>query len=300
MNDIIDIAIIGADIAGLTASIAAYFYNPDLKIEIFGHPYNSTLSKKGIIENVPGSQFEGVRKIEEVLKQLEQYEIPVFREDIHSIDKIKEGFKLNLENKIKISKTIILALDLSEQKYTIDGEEKLEYKGVSHCAICDGALYRGKKVVIIGNDNHAAKGALFLKQYCRKVTILAKEELKCDKLYNKRIQESQNITLVTGADVQAIVGQMKVEEIRYTVNEEEKTMRTDGVFIELKKYPDLSLLDPLGIKFDDEGYIVTNHKNQSSIEGMFVAGVLNKREDYIVILAGDGYVAGFNAAKYLD
>lgn len=324
----IDLVIIGSGLTGLSAAIAAYSKNPDLKVKLFGIPYNTITAKKGTIDTIPGIEsVVGVDYIVQILGQIEKFNneyissfssseeqndnlemkgkrIEIEEEKISKIKKEEENFVLVTEEGETIrAKAVILAYDLPELKGAIKGEEEFESQGLSYCAVCDGALFRGKKVCIIGKDNFAARGALFLRKYCRKVTVICPSStLDIDKRFMKKLEKSPNVKIKYGIDLSKVevVGTQFVTGIKFVEDGEEKELSVNAVFIELKDKPDLSMLKELDIKINEEGFLVTNSKKETTIPGIFAAGVITGEEDYCAILMGEGYKAGINAVNYIN
>ncbi|MHA2256329.1 MAG: NAD(P)/FAD-dependent oxidoreductase [Candidatus Heimdallarchaeaceae archaeon] len=177
VSDNCDIAIIGSGLTGISAAVAAYAGNPDLTIKLFGIPFDSNTAKKGEIENIPGiNKVVGVDFIQQLVDQVESLNteftqnektgsaLEITHEMVKSVSRKEKGFVVTTEEKSVEANAIIISTGLPELKHTIKGEDDFVHKGVSHCAVCDGALYRGKRVAIIGKGNFAARGALFLRK----------------------------------------------------------------------------------------------------------------------------------------
>jgi len=334
-NETCDLAIIGSGLTGLSAAIAAYCKNPDITIKIFGIPFDSNTAKKGEIENIPGtSKVVGVDFIQQLIEQVQslnsefihdkitsedvegiphedisseiKQDFPILdftNEMVKSISKSEKGFKIITEQQIIETKTVIVSTGLPELKHTIKGEDEFVNKGVSHCAVCDGALFRGRKVVIIGMGNFVARGALFLRKYCKKITLLCpNDNLGCDKRFLKKLNASSNIKIKNNIDLDSIeiYGNQTVEGLKYQEESEIKELSINGVFIELKDKPDLSILGDLNIEETEEGFIKTQANNSTNLNGLFAAGTIRGEMDYIPILMGDGYKTGIYAINYLE
>ncbi len=330
-----DLAIIGSGLTGLSAAIAVYCKNPELKIKIYGIPFDSNTAKKGEIENIPGiHKIVGVDFIQQLVEQVQSLNLEFTQEKIGSehkegtpkeeiMEKIKQEFPiLEITNELVKSisrsdksfniitdqhsietRSVIIATGLPELKHTIKGEDEFVHKGVSHCAVCDGALFRGKKVVIIGRGNFVARGALFLRKYCRKITLLCpNDSLDCDKRFLRKLDLSSNVAVKYNIDLDGIeiYGNQTVEGLRYQEENEMKELSVNGVFIELKDKPDLSYLSSLNIELTEEGFIKTQPNNSTSVKGLYAAGTVKSELDYAPILMGDGYKTGIFVAEYLE
>ncbi|MHA1202951.1 MAG: NAD(P)/FAD-dependent oxidoreductase [Candidatus Heimdallarchaeaceae archaeon] len=320
-----DIAIVGPGLTGLSAAIAIYSRNTDLKIKLFGIPFDSNTSKKGEIENIPGfEKIVGVDLIQKIIDQLGKLNsesvqkedksdslallddtspIQSISDDVKAVNKLESGFEVITDENKYVSKAVILSTGLPELKNTIKGEELFVHKGVSHCAVCDGALFRGRKAVIIGTGNFIARGTLYLRKFCRKITVLCQDDqLGCDLRFLKKIEATPNIKLNYNINFETveIVGTNVVQGIKFIKEGEEKEISTDVVFIELKDKPNLDYLQSLNLSIDQEGYIQTVQNNETSTKGVFAAGTIRGEIDYAPILIGDGYKAGIQAVEYLE
>jgi thioredoxin reductase (NADPH) len=320
-----DLAIIGAGVTGLSAALAAYSRNPELKIKLFGIPFDSNTAKKGEIENIPGfERVVGVDLIQKITGQLGRLNAEYFQsedktdafdlldskasiqnisDNVKTLNKINNGFEIVTDEQKFIAKSVILSTGLPELKNTIKGEEDFLHKGVSHCAVCDGALFRGKKAVIIGTGNFIARGALYLRKFCRKITVLCPEsELGCDKRFTKKIEKSPNIKLNFEVNLNEveIFGSSMVQGIRYHKDGESKEISADVVFIELKDKPNLEYANNIGLNVNKLGYILTNENNSTNVQGVFAAGTAKGEIDYAPVLIGDGYKAGIYAVNFLE
>ncbi|MFW9852686.1 MAG: NAD(P)/FAD-dependent oxidoreductase, partial [Candidatus Thorarchaeota archaeon] len=229
--------------------------------------------------------------------------LDITNEMVKSVSKSEKGFNLTTDQQTIETKAIIVSTGLPELKHTIKGEDEFVHKGVSHCAVCDGALFRGRKVAIIGTGNFVARGALFLRKYCRKTTVLCPDTtLGCDKRFQKKLDASPNVTVKCDIDLKGIeiYGNQTVEGLRYQEESETKELSVNGIFIELKDKPDLSYLNSLNIELKEEGFIKTKPDNSTNVKGLYAAGTVKGEFDYAPILMGDGYKTGIYVAEYLD
>jgi len=334
-NDKCDLTIIGSGLTGLSAAIAVYCKNPEVKIKIYGIPFDSNTAKKGELENIPGiNKTIGVDFIQQLVEQIQNFNLEfthdkvnsehqegitkeeniygvksdfpildITNEMVKSVSKSENGFSVTTNQKTIETKAIIVSTGLPELKHTIKGEDEFVHKGVSHCAVCDGALFRGRKTAIIGTGNFVARGALFLRKYCKKITILCPDTtLGCDKRFQKKLDASPNVTIKYDVDLKKteIYGNQTVEGLRYQEGGEIKELSVNGVFIELKDKPDLSYFSSLNIELTEEGFIKTQPNNSTNVKGVYAAGTVKGEFDYAPILMGDGYKTGIYVAEYLE
>lgn len=309
-----DLAIIGSGLTGMSAALAAYSRNPQQIIKIFGIPFDSNTAKKGEIENIPGiNKVVGVDYIQQIITQIENLsaeftkedepnKLEFINEDVTTLAKNDAHFQLITDSRNIEAKAVIISTGLPELKHTIKGEDEFVHKGVSHCAVCDGALFRGRKVAIIGEGNFVARGALFLRKYCRKVTVICQNStLDSDDRFLKKLSKSEKISLKFNIDLESveIFGSQNVEGLKFQEDGENRELTINAVFVELKDKPDLTFLKDITLDITENGYIIKNAKNTTSVEGIFTAGSISGEMDYIPILMGDGYKAGISATEYL-
>jgi len=309
-----DLAIVGSGLTGMSAALAAYNRNPNQIIKIFGIPFDSNTAKKGEIENIPGiNKVIGVDYIQHIISQIENLnaefskedesnKLEFINEDVTSIAKNETHFQLITDSRNIEAKAIIISSGLPELKHTIKGEDEFVHKGVSHCAVCDGALFRGKKVAIIGDGNLVVRGALFLRKYCRKVTVICPNPtLDADNRFLKKLSKSQNVSFKYSIDLETleIFGSQIVEGLKFLEDGENRELTVNAVFVEMKDKPDLTFLKDISLDITEAGYIIKNAKNATNIEGIFTAGSISGEMEYIPILMGDGYKAGISVTDYL-
>ncbi len=326
INNDCDLAVIGAGITGLSAAIGAHFRNPKLKIKVFGLPFDSNTAKKGELRNFPGwDEIIGLDLIQRVVDHTDKFHMEYMADLTHetakeedqklnkemkiiekvdsqvtAISKTNEGFNISTDDSNVKARAIVLALGCPDLKYSIKGEKELEHKGVSHCAVCDGTLFRGKKVCIIGDGNIAARGALFLHKYCRKITILCpNSQFNCDSKHKFKLLKSDKVKVILNVKNIEILGSQIVESVKFQVENEEQVISVNGVFVELKDKPDLIVLKNMNIEINDQNFIIVDQKNSTNLEGVFAAGTVRGEMEYAPVVMGDGYKAGVNAANFL-
>lgn len=289
-----EVAVIGAGPAGLTAAI--YCGRAGLKTVVFGLPYESQVAKTDVVENYPG--FESVRGmdlIEKMVAQASRY--AEIREEIVGEIRKDEFFHL-ISSTDDVSKVIILCTGAKERELGVRGEKELFGRGVSYCAVCDGALFKGKTVAVAGFGNGAARSALYLSQLCREVHLLCtKERLKCEAVYLKRIEGSANIRLVEGAKILEILGAERVEGISYE-KDGRKELKVNGVFIACGTKPNSELAVRLGVE-TRRGYVVTREGQRTNVDGVFAAGDVTGPPKQVATAVGEGAEAALSAIDYL-
>lgn len=298
-----DVIIIGGGPAGLTAAIyAARACLDTLLIEKQpiggGQILNSTE-----VDNYPGipgvGGFELGEKFAEHAKSLG---IRHAAEEVVRIDcqgKIKKAVTDKSEYE---AKTLIYAAGTRHRKLEVPGEEKFAGMGVSYCATCDGAFFRGKTVAVVGGGDVALEDALFLAKGCKKVYLIHRRDtFRGAKVLQNRVRETENIELVLNTVVEEICGDGQVQEISVFCKNTEKRekLAVDGVFAAVGIVPYSELLKGQA-EVDESGFIAAGEDCRTNIEGVYAAGdVRTKKLRQVVTAAADGANAVFDIEKML-
>ncbi|MDD4910567.1 MAG: thioredoxin-disulfide reductase [Candidatus Omnitrophica bacterium] len=306
MNDTYDCIIIGASAAGLTAGIytGRALYNT-LILERLCVGGQIILTER--IENYPGFP-EGIGSFElaeRLRKQAEGFGVRIEEGEAirigagHAADE-KQVFTADREFR---SRALIIASGASPKKLGIPGESELSGKGVSYCATCDGPLYRGKEVIVIGGGDKAIEEALFLSRIAKKVTIVhRRDRFRASRILQKRAEASGNIHFALDSVVEEITGSARVEAVKITNVKTGKkdAMPADGVFIFVGILPNTEFAGG-ALKLDKDGFILTDELMNTGSSGIFACGDCRRKDLYQFITAcGDGAQAGFSAVKYLE
>jgi thioredoxin-disulfide reductase len=296
-----DLIIIGGGPAGLTAGI--YGARKNLDTLLLTDNFIGQMGNAGIIENWPGErEITGPELIDNFKAHLDGYGVNAKEERVLEVNKQGEDFKVKTEENLYQAKAIIVATGRKPRKLNIPGEEKFVGKGVSYCVTCDGALFRDKKVVIIGGGNAGLEGALELADYTEKVTVLEiAPKLQADEYLIDRVSKLNNVEIKTEAEPQRIKGDGFVSSITYKdiQSEEKGELEVEGIFVEIGAIPNTNFLDDL-VEFNKRGEIKINKKGKTKTEGLFGAGdVTDVRDKQIVVATGEGCKALLSAYNYI-
>ena len=273
MEKVYDLIIVGAGPAGLSASVYASRYKLDHLI--LSATVGGQVSEISSLENYPGFiSISGSDFIGRLNEQVENLGVKVTRESVSAVKKEGEIFQVEAAGKIYSSKAILLTMGAEYKKANIPGEKELTGRGVSYCATCDGAFFKGKTVSVIGGGNSAAVTALELSEHAEKVyLIFRREKLTAEPYWVEKISQKPKIELVSGTNVLEIQGENKVEKIILDKPKDDKTfLPLDGVFVEIGSEPGVSLAENLGVALDPERYIIVGADMQTNIPGIFAAG----------------------------
>ena len=299
-----DVIIIGAGPAGLTAAI--YCARSGLKTIVLEEKNPGGLMSEAIvIENYPGFQdsITGLELTERMERQAKKFGV--------LINCPEKAVELQLQEEIKIIKTdkntysgkaVILSLGTSYRRLCVPGEEKFRGKGVSYCALCDGRFFKGKKVIVIGGGNSTVMSSLYLSALASKVKMIhRKDELRADHIQVKKLQNT-SIDLILNSEITEIRGDLFVKEviIRNVKTGEERSVQVDGVFVQIGEEPCSLIAKNSGVETDDKGYIVTDRRQRSNIEGVYAAGdVTNFPVKQVGTAVGQGIVAAVEAFAFI-
>ncbi len=299
MSDIIyDIAIIGAGPAGLTSAI--YCGRANLSTIVLGNIFDSQVAKAGDIQNYPGmSSVQGIELIEKFREHAEKYDITIIPSNVTRLIP-GEIFTLYTDTDEYRSRSIIIATGSKHRELNIPGEKAYVYKGVSYCSICDGMLYKGKKVAVVGHGEQAAKATLYLAGLCSEVVMLTDKPDIESPTYEKQILSTGNLRVVTNAKVLSIEGNEFVSRIIYSAgNGSAKTEDVEGVFIE-GGMPNSLIVKELGVGIGPKGNVVVSRPDQSTnVPGVFAAGDITDGIHQISKAVGEGASAATSAMLYL-
>ncbi len=301
-----DLVIVGAGVAGMSASIYASRYKMDHLI--FGETPGGQGMLAGAVENYPGYvSVPGPELMQKIVDQVKHYGVEVKQESIKGLVKIEGGFEVKTDKEKYQAKTLVLAMGASYRHLNIPGEEKLIGKGVSYCSTCDAPLFKGKIVAVIGGGNAALSGAIHLASFAKKVLIIhRRDEYRAEPIRVERLRQNRKIEEILTNEVTEIKGQEKVEAIvsknPYQGSQE---IKVDGVFIEIGQVPSSVLAGQLGVVVDKQGYIEVNPGMVTNIPGVFAAGDIAAIEGGIhfrqfVTAAADGARAAAGVYQYLQ
>lgn len=293
-----DLIILGAGPAGLTAALYAGRYK--LSTAVIGKSIGGTANLAGEVHNWPGFMGPGVELMTKFKKQAEQFGAKFLQAEVDNVKKDKNGFVLEVNKQEIHGKAIIIALGTEHRKLDIPGEKEFLGKGVSYCATCDGNFFKNKTVTIIGGADSAAKAALYLSELAKQVYIIyRKNEMRCEPISLQKIKNKKNIEIYYNSNPTEIIGNKIVEKIKIKTDENETTLNTDGVFIEIGATPASDVVHQINLKLEKD-YIITDKDMKTNIQGVFAAGDnTNNKLKQIVTAAGEGAVAAKSAYDYL-
>ena len=298
-----ELMIIGGGPAGLTASVyAARKRLNALLISVdIGGQVNLTLD----IENYMGYQFiEGPELIDKFHNQVSQFPIDQkIGEKVSRLDKIKGGFEATSETGNKYqSKVVVFATGKSPRKLNVPGEAELTGRGVAYCAICDGPVFAGQRVAVIGGGNSALEAAQDMVKIAEHVDLVSLTPLTGDAILIEKLAKAKNLSIFTEHQTKKIEGQDFVSDIlvKDLKSGKDKQLKVSGVFIEIGMVPNSEPVREL-VELNKKGEVPVNCACETTVPGLYAAGdVTDAPEKQIVVAAGEGAKAALQAHRYLQ
>lgn len=298
-----DIVIIGSGPAGLTAII--YAQRAMLKAVVIEKNYYGTgqISESERVDNYPGLYGEnGFDLGTKFRTHAENLGAEFLDAEVVKISKKGNGYSVFLDNGNSVdTHTIIYAVGTERRKLDVEGEAELTGRGVSYCAVCDGAFYKDKVVAVVGGGDTALGDASLLSKFASKVYLIhRRDKFRASKDLQHKIASIPNIEILLNAEITKIKGNNKVEAVTVLQNGNESEIAVDGVFVAVGSVPNSAIIKDL-VKIDSNGYVVADESGVTSAEGIFVAGdVRTKQFRQVVTAASDGANCVFSAENYLE
>lgn len=279
--------IIGAGPAGMNAAL--YLKRAGIEpIIIEKDVPGGEMLKTDKIENYLG--FESISGGELALKmskQLKDLGVNIIRDKIIKV-RYDDKFIVECEKEQYVSDYVIVATGRTPRKLGLRGEEELTGKGISYCAVCDGAFYRGREVAVIGGGDAALTEALYLADLCSKVYVVVRHNLRASDVLQNRVKAKENIIVLKNVNVNELKYDDKLSNV---ILDDGKTLPVSGMFIAIGGMPELSFLNEIDLEMKN-GYILTNDKMESNIKGLYAVGDVRYKDYYQIVTAvSDGAVA---------
>ncbi len=299
-----DVIILGGGPAGLSAAL--YCARGELNTAIIdtnmlgGQPSNYLE-----LENYPGfKRIGGYELMEKFEEHADMFNVQKFSmQEILSVDLISNPKVIKTKEHVFSASSVIIATGAKPMKLGVNGEIEFAGRGVSYCAVCDGAFYKDKIVAVVGGGNSAVEEAIYLTQFVKKVYLVhRRDELRADKIIQERAFKNNKIEFVWDSVVQKINGKDLVESlsIKNVKTNDSYELSVDGIFPYIGIVPNVEFFNGQ-IEQDSKGFIITNNTMETSINGVYAIGdVRNTPLRQVVTAASDGAVAGVYASKYVQ
>ena len=297
-----DTIIIGAGPAGMTAAL--YAARSNLKVALIeGGLPGGQMNNTSDIENYPGyANISGPELAEKMFEPLENLGVEHLYGFVENIENHGDVKKVITDDEEFETRTVIVATGSKHRLLGVPGEEELNSRGVSYCAVCDGAFFRDQDLLVVGGGDSAVEEAIFLTQFAKSVTIVhRRDELRAQKVLQDRAFANEKINFIWDSVVKEIKGENRVESV---VIENVKTNQVTehafgGVFIYVGLDPVSDFTKDLQIQ-DESGWIVTDDHMKTSVAGVFAVGDVRQKDlRQVTTAVGDGAIAGQEAYKYI-
>lgn len=298
-----DIVVVGAGPAGLTAAVYARRAEKSVLV-VEKETFGGQITHSPKVENYPGTlQMSGNEFAEKLVEQALSLGAEIELDEVTAIETEGKTKRVIGQNATYEAKSVIVATGSKHRTLGAENEEKFVGSGVSYCAVCDGAFYKGKEVAVIGGGNTALQEAVMLSELCKKVTLVQNLPFFTgEKKLLDLLEKKENVEFVTSSVVSGLEGEdsLCAIRIRNTETNEETTLSVDGIFVAIGQVPENEPFRSVA-SLDDYGYIVSGEECESGTEGIFVAGDCRiKLVRQIATAVSDGAVAAVNACRYTD
>lgn len=300
-----NVVILGNGIAGCTAAI--YTARANLRpLVISGPEDGGQLTLTTDVDNFPGFQ-EGIQGPELVLncrKQAERFGAKFITDWVNDFKKIDGGYELQLQDEKIQTKSLIITTGASARWLGLESEKKYKGRGVTTCAICDGAFFKDKEVIVIGGGDSAMEEATFLTKFCTKVTVIhRKDKFRASKIMQDKFFKNEKTDVIWDSEVVQVLGDGKKVtgvKLKNVKTNEENDFKCDGVFLAIGHIPNTKFAVNK-LEMDELGYIKTDRFTHTNLQGVFAAGdVQDTKYRQAITAAGTGCQAAMEAEKYLE
>ena len=302
----VDVLIIGSGPAGYTAAI--YTSRAGLNTLLYkGDQPGGQLTITSDVENYPGypNGVLGPQMMEDFEKQAGRFGAQIRSGMIKSVDFSSGNLVANSDDNIKISaKSVIISTGASAKWLNIESEQRLNGKGVSACAVCDGFFFKDQVVAVVGGGDTAAEEALYLSKLTSKVhMVIRRDEMRASTIMQNRIKENEKIEIHWNSEIKEVLGKDSVEGIDIINNKTNNTnsIKLNGVFIAIGHKPNTKIFKEF-LEMDDNGYIITKPgSTETNIKGVFATGdSQDKIYRQAVTAAGSGCMGALDAERYIS
>ncbi|MFA5090535.1 MAG: FAD-dependent oxidoreductase [Candidatus Omnitrophota bacterium] len=295
----LDLIIIGAGPSGITAGV--YAARKKIDTLVITRDVGGQAAWSGDVENYTGYQFiSGPELAAKFQEHMSGYNIPVREnESVTSLDVKGKAVSVVTDKSEYAARTVIIASGKRTKELNVPGEQEFKNRGLTYCATCDGPLFSGREVAVIGGGNSALDAVLQLIRIARRVYLInINSSLNADEIMCKKAGESSLVTILNDTEVTAILGDKMVNGIKIKRQGREEVLALGGVFVEIGLIPNSEFAK--GLKKNELGEIKVNPRNETNLPAVFAAGdVTDVPEKQIIIAAGEGAKAALSVFSYL-
>jgi len=298
-----DVIIIGGGAAGMTAALYSLRSGKSVLL-LEKETIGGQISKSPRVENFPTiKEISGEELSSKLFDQIMDLGCEFELDTVTKIEKIDNTFKVFGEYGNYESKSVIIATGLEHRKINIENEDELIGKGVSYCAVCDGAFYKDEDVCLVGDGNTALQYSILLSNYCKKVYVCTLfDKFFGDDVLVKKLKERDNVEIIQNVSLTKFIARDELEGLVFKNTKDDSLLELNvkGCFIAIGQIPNNEIFSNL-VELDKNGYILVNEDLESKTKGLFVAGdCRQKKVRQLTTAVSDGAMASVGAVSYID
>lgn len=298
---IYDVIVLGGGPAGCTAAL--YCARAGRKTAVVEQMMpGGQMCQTAQIDNYPGfpDGIDGIALGAAMQQQAERFGAEMLFSSVTAVKLTDSPKQILTDGGTYLARAVVLATGAEHRHLGVTGEDAFLGRGVGYCAACDGMLYRGKRVCVIGGGDSAVGDALLLSELCEHVTVIhRRSQFRASRVLSEALAAKENVDVWWESTVNGIVGDKRVQAVSVQTPMGERMLQTDGVFISIGRDP-VSALFAEQVCLDESGYILAGESTETSVPGVFAAGdIRTKAVRQVVTAAADGAVAAYAADRYL-
>lgn len=300
-----DFIIIGTGSAGYPAAVYAARFG--LKTLVIGGEKGGLITTTHVVENYPGFvRVTGQELADSLENHVKDYNVPIIVDWVTEVKKETDHFIVTAKENTYKAKTVLIATGTKHRKLDVPGEPEYYGKGVSYCAICDGPLFKGKTVAVVGGSDSAAKEALLLTEHASKVYMIYRgQEIRPEPINKERVFDlvkAGNIEIINKTNVVEIKGGKFISSVVLDNPYKGSTeFPLGGLFIDIGHLPQSDLAKSLGVNLNEKGEIIIDKESKTNVPGIFAAGdVTNTKFKQAITGAAEGCTAAYSAYNYIS
>ncbi len=299
----IDIVVIGSGPAGLTAAIYARRSGKSVVV-LENNSFGGQMTWSPRVQNYPGfPSISGNELADKMIEQASELGVEIEFDNVVMLKKNGTFFKIFTDNAEYSCKSVIIASGSKHRTLGLPKEEEFVGKGVSYCALCDGAFYQDKNIAVIGGGNSALQEIILLADIAKHVTVIQNlSHLTGEQSMIELVNEKENVSILASTIVTGLIGKKSLEAIAIESSEHgnKRDLPVDGIFVAIGQKPDNEVFQNV-CKLDENGFIVADESCLTSTPGIFAAGdCRTKKIRQIVTACGDGAISALGACRYID
>jgi len=300
-EDVRDLIIVGGAIASQTAAI--YAVRSGMDVLVVTDEYGGQINNTDVVENYPGIEtISGPELADQYLEHMRDYDVDENQgEKVVDVRKENDIFEVETESgEVFNSYSVILATGGHRRRLDVPGEDEFENKGVAYCAVCDGPLYKGETVAVIGGGYAGTEAADYLSDIAEKVYVLSRSGiLKGEEITIEKVRQAENVEVIEGALTKEFYGENLLQGLRYEdENGDIQELEVTGAFVEIGTVPNSDLSDM--VETNEAGYIKVDKEMETNIDGLYAAGdVASWGAQQLIVSGGQACEAALNAKDYV-